>query len=209
MSHNPPTFDATAFTCPHCGVLAQQSWNQLEPSHSHRVEAVDVSIATCQSCHRFTLWLKEELIYPDASPAPVPNEDLPDDIRRDYLEAASIVNRSPRGAAALLRLCVQKLGKELGGSGDNINEDIAALVRKGLDVRVQQALDIVRVVGNNAVHPGSLDLRDDVQTALNLFRLVNAITEAMISQPKHVAALFEALPAKSKEAIAKRDQPKK
>jgi hypothetical protein len=34
----------------------------------------------------------------------------------------------------------------LGGSGQNINDDIAFLVRKGLPDLVQQSLDVVRVV---------------------------------------------------------------
>ena len=52
---------------------------------------------------------------------------------------------------------LQKLCKVLGQSGNNINEDIKALVESGLDPRVQKALDAVRVVGNNAVHPGQMD----------------------------------------------------
>lgn len=83
-------------------------------------------------------------------------------------------------------------------------------MRKGLPVQIQQALDIVRVVGNEAVHPGQLDLRDDQDTALKLFGLVNLIAEVMITQPKHVAAMFSSVVPESKRAeIEKRDAPKR
>ncbi len=119
---------------------------------------------------------------------------MPQDIRRDYDEAGSILNLSLRGAAALLRLAIQKLCKELGQPGENINADIAALVANGLHPMLQKALDTVRVVGNDAVHPGQIDLRDDRATAESLFRLVNMIVEKTISEPKHVEALYALLP---------------
>lgn len=82
---------------------------------------------------------------------------------------------------------------------------ITALVKKGLDVRVQRALDVVRVIGNNAVHPGHIDLRDDRAAAEKLFGLVNLIAERMISQPKHVQELYESLPEGARKAIEKRN----
>ena len=67
-------------------------------------------------------------------------------------------------------------------------------------------MDVVRVVGNNAVHPGSLDMKDDTKTAHKLFALVNLIAEVMISQPKHVEAMYDSLvPEGAKDAISKRD----
>jgi hypothetical protein len=37
---------------------------------------------------------------------------MPADVRVDFLEAASIVDQSPRGAAALLRLAIHEFRKE-------------------------------------------------------------------------------------------------
>ena len=71
---------------------------------------------------------------------------------------------------------------------------------------MQQALDVVRVVGNNAVHPGEIDLTDNRNIAENLFQLVNLIVDIMISQPKHVADMFSSLPSGALEAIKKRDE---
>ena len=70
---------------------------------------------------------------------------------------------------------------------------------------VQQALDAVRVIGNNAVHPGHLDLRDDQQTVAALFRLVNIITEQMITAPRQAQEVFDLIPQVAKDGIAKRD----
>ncbi len=53
-------------------------------------------------------------------------KEVNEDIRRDYDEAAKVLALSPRGAAALLRLAIRKLCKELGEPGKNINEDIGS-----------------------------------------------------------------------------------
>jgi len=165
----------------------------------------NINISKCYNCNDISLWIFDRLIYPQRGEAPPANPDMPDDIRRDYDEASTILDLSPRGAAALVRLCIQKLCKDLGQSGENINSDIAALVEAGLDVRVQKALDVVRVVGNNAVHPGQIDLRDDRTTAESLFRLMNLIVEKTISEPKHVDAVYAMLPEGARNAIDRRD----
>jgi hypothetical protein len=165
----------------------------------------NVAISKCFNCADIALWLSDRQVYPEASTVMPPNPDLPDDAKFDYREAASIVEKSPRGAAALLRLALQKLCLALGGHGKNINEDIGLLVKNGLDIRVQQALDIVRVTGNNAVHPGEMDLRDDKDTAGRLFSLVNLIADILISQPKEIAAVYEGLPAGARQAVTRRD----
>jgi len=146
------------------------------------------------------------MFYPLSTSAPPANLDLPVDITSDYDEARNILALSPRGAAALLRLAIQKLCKHLGEKGSNINDDIKSLVTKGLPEMVQQSLDIVRVVGNNAVHPGQIDLKDDKETASHLFGLVNLITEVMISQPMHVKSLYSSvMPQSQQDAIKNRD----
>ena len=165
-------------------------------------------VSRCFNCKDISIWIYDKLVYPRRGEAPPANPDLPDEIRRDYDEASSVLDLSPRGAAALIRLCIQKLCKELGQSGDNINADIKALVAGGLDRRVQKALDAVRVIGNNAVHPGQIDLRDDRATAESLFRLLNLVAEKMISEPKHVDEVYAALPEEALKAIENRDAEK-
>jgi hypothetical protein len=165
----------------------------------------NLHLSKCFSCKKIAVWVFDELLFPQKEYSVPPNEDLPQEILNDYEEASSIIGKSPRGAAALLRLAIQKLCIHLGQPGNNINKDIASLVKQGLDTRVQKALDIVRVVGNNAVHPGQIDLRDNKDTAESLFGLVNIIAEKMISEPKHVESMFEGLPDGAKEQIEKRD----
>ncbi|MEB2854082.1 DUF4145 domain-containing protein [Pseudomonas atacamensis] len=181
---------------------------ERERSFNTKHQLRNCSVSNCFNCQKSCIWIFDKLMYPVVGNILPANADMPEDIKRDYEEAGSILNQSPRGAAALLRLGIQKLCKKLGQPGENINDDIKALVAAGLDPRVQQSLDAVRVIGNSAVHPGKIDLRDDRTTAEALFRLLNVIVDKTISEPKHVKEIYDSLPANLLEAIAKRDAPK-
>ena len=162
-------------------------------------------ISKCFNCDGIAIWFCDRLLHPQRGEAPPANPDLPVEIRHDYDEASAILELSPRGAAALIRLAIQKLCMELGKPGKNINEDIGALVSDGLSPKIQQALDYVRVVGNNAVHPGQIDLSDNRATAATLFRLLNVIAEQMITEPKHINQIYSELPEEALKAIKRRD----
>jgi Domain of unknown function (DUF4145) len=105
----------------------------------------------------------------------------------------------------LLRLCVEKLCVHLGENGKNINDDIGNLVKKGLPTEIQQALDIVRVTGNNSVHPGEMTIEDDAEIVSSLFSVVNFIVDNRISQPSKINTIFGKLPAAALKAIEQRD----
>ena len=164
------------------------------------------SVATCSLCNEFTLWVEEDLIYPRKTSLPPVNIDMHDDIRQLYQEAATIFVDSPRGATALLRLALQKLLVQIGKSGKKINDDIKELVSEGLSPKIQQALDLLRVVGNNAVHPGQIDLNDNKEIALKLFQILNFIADELITKPKELEKLYgDIVPEDTKEHIKQRD----
>ena len=168
----------------------------------------NLHLSQCYNCGNHAVWRKDSLLYPTLKEGALPNQDLDKDIIQDFEEARGIVNDSPRGAAALLRLCIQKLCKQLGEKGKNIdiNNDIASLVSKGLDPLIVKTLDIVRVIGNEAVHPGVIDLKDDRDTALKLFVLVNSIADQMITHPKNIKKMYNDISPEKRAAAEKRNE---
>jgi hypothetical protein len=162
-------------------------------------------ISECFNCSKPSLWVHQSLVYPQTKTGAPPNADLPVDVRADYEEDRTILAISPRGAAALLRLAIQKLCVHLGEKGKKIDDDIASLVSKGLDPLVQEALDSVRVIGNESVHPGQIDLRDSPDTAAELFDAVNYIADQTISRQKKLKALYDRLPVDKRAAIDARN----
>ncbi|WP_218778802.1 DUF4145 domain-containing protein [Halobacterium hubeiense] len=132
---------------------------------------------------------------------------MPDEVEEDFNEARKVVNKSPRAAAALLRLAMEKLARELTGEDNRtLHNMIGDLVEEGrIDERVQQALDSVRVVGNEFVHPGEMDERDNRETALRLFDLVNTIVELTIAREKLIQEEFSNIPEDQMRGIENRD----
>ncbi len=200
----PPTFKEDKFHCIHCGVFAKQNWGNLYYGY-HNANVSPISYCVCEHCKNVSFWYTQQMIIPADSPVPPPHADMPESLQAEYNEARSIFSRSPRAAVALLRLAIQKLMIELGEKGENINADIKSLVAKGLPLQVQQAFDYCRVVGNNAVHPGEINLNDSPEMGQHLFSMINFIIEDRITRPKHVAALYAKLPEAAREAIEKRD----
>ena len=208
----PPTYDHEQFNCPYCNVFAKQYWSYITTTGRDnkswgtqplciKIHPVEVSI--CVHCKNPTFWLDEKIIYPPMHSAPPANNDLPDSVKVVYDEASAIANQSPRAACALLRLAIEILLKELGET-DGIYEGIKNLVKKGLDQRIQQSLDIVRVTGNKAVHPGEI-IFDDTTDVHTLFQLINVIANTLITQPKQTQELYDNLPEGARKAIEKRD----
>jgi hypothetical protein len=203
-----PEYNLKAFNCPHCQVYAHQSWHKLDaeklPEWSPPI--ADLWLSICVSCIKWAVWVECEMVYPVVSIAPFASEDMPDDVKSDFNEARSIVNLSPRASAALLRLSLQKLMKHLDEKSKDLNNDIANLVKKGLPEKIQKALDSVRVIGNNAVHPGKIDLKDDIRTVSRLFELLNFIVEFEITTSKKIEEIYrKKVPEGQRDQIKKRD----
>lgn len=202
---------SNTFVCPYCHAVSQFNCARLAklfPVASANTSAILVS-AKCVACSEFSIFLifdNEELqLFPySLTDIPQPNEDMPEDIKKIYLEAATVLKDSPRASAALSRLAIDHLTLKFSDK-NNLNSRIADMVSKGLSPMVQQALDTVRVIGNNAVHPGTINLGDNTKLALSLLELVNLIVDKQISEPKKIQEVYDRLPRSSLEAIKKRD----
>lgn len=218
------------FTCPFCGGKASHDWRYVEQEFSEGPMTANkdsryVILAKCQGCNKVSIWLTEELksvlsksadyvgddtpetlLFPFITPnLPKANEDMPEDVKKIYDEACLVLKASPRSSAALSRLAIEKLVDHLEAEGSNLNSKIADLVSKGLPVQIQKMLDSVRVIGNNAVHPGEIDLSDNAQLASSLLKFINLIVENQISQPKKINEIYDNLPESNLESIERRD----
>lgn len=201
-----------AFDCPHCQVFAHQDWystsalRQGVKGFERGPDPAGLSVAFCRQCFKYSLWVKEQLVYPATSSAPTPVHDMPEDVKADYLEARDVYEKSPRSAGGLLRLGFEKLLKHVGATKTNPNDAIGELVQKGLALGTQQqAMDIMRVFANQSVHNGFVKLEDQRATVGFLFNLLNYIVEQMITRPKHIQSMFSGLPPDKLAGIEKRD----
>ena len=208
---------AAKFVCPYndCRTYALQHWGNLTDvlvlfaSYKQGRDlgtAPPITVSKCSACEKEAIYIGGQIVLPADSDAPPPAADLPEQLIGDYEEARSILPRSTRGSAALLRLVLQKLLPFLGATKTKIDSAIGELVADGkIKTPIQKALDTVRVIGNESVHPGEMDLRDDRETALALFRIINLIVETEITEPKRLDALYDSLPKSKLDGIASRD----
>ncbi|MDU6482477.1 MAG: DUF4145 domain-containing protein [Paeniclostridium sordellii] len=203
--------------CPYCKNYSGEPWKSVTISNDGNLllniipingfgDRIEVS--KCRRCEEIQVWLNEEMIIPAVVGIPEANKYMPSKVKEIYDEARNVFPKSVKASAALLRLAIQHLCKDIGGEGQTLDKAIGDLVKKGVSTEVQQALDIVRVIGNNAVHPGTINLEDNKDVALRLFELLNFVVEREIAEPKKTDEMFNKLPDNVLESIKNRDKSK-
>lgn len=145
------------------------------------------------------------MIYPLASVGEPPQDDMPEDMRELYVEAASVAVVSRRAGAALARTTVEKLLKQLDSDASTKAKLDARIerVRPRVSASLGEMLDIVRVAGNGAVHVD--DNPDDIVALalsdeegpqlLELFlATANQLVDELITRPRTTRGLWRQLP---------------
>ena len=166
-------------------------------------------VSTARDLHATDVQRAGALVFPRTRLGVAPNPDMPDKVRTVYDEAREVSSISRKSAAGLLRLALQMLIDELEPGPGAINTKIGALVGKGLPEPIQQAMDALRVIGNESVHPGQIDLDGaDDETVNAMFKMLNVIVEDRISTPKQVREMYDLIPQDKRDGIENRDRPK-
>lgn len=214
MEHLLPEFKKRAFICPSCNVYANMDWIHLDQNEKKN-PTITIYLSRCFHCKCDSIWRltspynkasTSEMIYPRTDVIVKAEADMPEDVKADFEEAKQVYNASPKAAAALLRLALQKLLVHLGQPGKNINSEIGNLVAEGkLNGGIQKAADTVRLTGNNSVHPGEMNEEDVDFIASKMFDLINFIIRKTITEPRELEELYNMTPQKAREAIEKRD----
>lgn len=230
-----------SFVCPHCLVYAQQNWSEIISKEEHfedegvysseKITILNTTLGppyydgenyfygenvlaycNCQACSKISIWLDHKMVYPASNTLAPPRSSMPKEVAALYEEARAVFSLSPRSSVALLRLALEVLLPHLGVKKGSINNMIAQLVEEGKAMgRIQEAMDALRVIGNNAVHPGTIDTEDlnndnQRQVAIALFVTINFIVIETIESDAMIKDLYNQLPEGVLESIKKRDR---
>ncbi len=203
-----PQYQVSAFNCPLCGAYAAMRWGQMQAPW----QMVALAAAQCAHCGGFSIWSSETalMIWPRVGVGVKPHEQMPAAVLELYREGQAVSAESPRAAAALLRVAVDVLLREVvpDSKGKTLNQVIRKAVEGGLNPSARAALDVLRVTGNDAVHPEQqilLDEQDPLAKVHSLCKLLNLVVEQLIATPRMAREMLDALPPEVLASIEKRD----
>lgn len=159
--------------CPHCntGVKFQFQRQFLRSNTTNEGWAADTD--RCPQCQQIVIFLisgrpqfnngnfaafqgpeTSRRAWPSGSVVFCPPE-VPDDVRRDFIEACNVLPISPQASAALSRRCLQHILLTHGGAtGRDLNQQIDNYISTSHPPSyIAEQLHAVRQIGNFAAHP--------------------------------------------------------
>src|ERR1700738_1294109 len=143
--------------------------------HPLKVKMANLHISNCHNCNGFSLWVRGLLVFPTRV------DKTPELVDEDVEEPAVVLNKSPRGATALMRVCIQKLVPLLEENGKELNQRVSSLVRKGLEMEIQQAMDVLEVLRSDSAQLNPLESQADRETALRFLDSLKEVLERRMS----------------------------
>jgi hypothetical protein len=175
------------------------AYEYQEHPRNLKVKLLNLHVSRCYNCKGFTVWVRDRLVFPVREDEPaeivvegefeeveehVEEDGEDEEVSEDFEEAAAILKKFPRGAAALTRVCIQNMMPLLEQTGKNLDENISSLVRKGLEVEIQQAMDVLQVVRKSPLQTTEFDLKEENETAKKFFNSLERILERrMLRKP--------------------------
>lgn len=159
--------------CPHCQhivffdapeevLYARGGGQSTYPTYlvtGNKEESVRVYSSQCPNCKKPIVTaaimegvkLSSRLVHPYNVVRAVAQE-VPKEIREDFLEAAAVLSTSEKASAALSRRCLQQLLTDRGYKKENLNDQIEQAI-KDLPKGLGENVDAIRTTGIFAAHP--------------------------------------------------------
>lgn len=224
--------DQKSFKCPHCGAFSYMKWDNLslfiydDQGAEHNVQT-RVHQANCASCNKDSIWYNHREVTGWMGMTGIPrpsndselsrlfpineitnqnipeySSDMPENVKVLYKEAALIYELSPRSAAALIRLALEKLCEYLGVKKKNIKESIEALAQQQkIPISIAKAADNIRLIGNANVHAGIIcdEVLEDINPAI--FTYINLIVDFAITKPKEIDEINSLFPEQKRASL--------
>ena len=162
-------------------------------------------MSECSSCSHKSVWRNESLVFPQTSPAPVPSEDMPTEVRELYDEASAVAAVSKRAGAAFARATLERLLKLLdpeAPKGSRLDDFIARAIPR-VNLATGKLLTLIRHVGNKSLHVEDVPddavvlllSGDDAELLGVIFQTINDVVEELITRPTQAALLYDSVPA--------------
>lgn len=160
-----------AYLCPFCGVKSPSStfitkeyfasYNNfgdklLEDEHTLWDDIVSLEISKCPECRKTSVKCAAVnrsfcFSYPPRKRIDVPDY-VPEAIRKDYFEALSIIDASPKAAATLARRCLQGMVRDFWNVKEKSLYAEITSIKDKFSPSQWKAIDATRKIGNIGAH---------------------------------------------------------
>ena len=173
--------------CPHCTVAIQPEWKvgNIEPPTSreweyeeylmrHSLAAIETAwtwaATRCPACNKEIIVvqvidvsdpfppLAEYRAYPRIELRSLVGDEVPAELKQDYIDACNVLPVSAKASATLSRCVLQAILADQGYENGNLSDQIGRALAddspgKALTSSIRSSIDAVRHLGNLAAHP--------------------------------------------------------